>query len=93
LTAEVWFEWGGESGAQSYLIPASAMAPADNAGQAYVFVYHPESETVKKTLVSVKDIRANSVEVTAGLQPGDIIATAGVHFLTDGQSVTLYKGH
>ncbi len=95
LTAEVWIEFGHDNASKqpTYLIPASALVPASQKGEAYVFVYDKTSETVKKTIVSVKDIRENSVEVVSGLQPGDIVATAGVHFLTDGQPVTLYQEH
>lgn len=92
LTAEVWFELGGETSASNYLIPVSALVPSTEKSFAYVFVYDPETETVKKTRVEVKDVRENNVEITSGLKAGDKIATAGVHFLSDGQSVTLYQG-
>jgi RND family efflux transporter MFP subunit len=91
LTAEVWFELHTETKGETYLIPVSALVTSNEPGFGYVFVYDPKTETVKKTRISVKDIRENNVEVTAGLHPGDKVATAGVHFLTDGQSVTLYK--
>lgn len=92
LTAEVWFELGSEKSGGNYLIPASALVASTEPGVAYVFVYDGATETVKKTRIGVKDIRENSVEVTAGLKVGDKVATAGVHFLSDGQSVTLYQG-
>ncbi|MFI4957275.1 MAG: efflux RND transporter periplasmic adaptor subunit [Gammaproteobacteria bacterium] len=91
LTAEVWFELHTEKKGETYLIPASALITSNEPGFGYVFVYDPKTETVKKTRISVKDIRENSVEVTAGLHLGDKVATAGVHFLTDGQAVTLYR--
>jgi hypothetical protein len=32
----------------------------------------------------------NDIVVTAGLQPGQVVVTAGVHTLTAGQKVRLY---
>lgn len=92
LTAEVSFEFGGDASSAHLLVPVAALIPSNETGFAYVYVYDPTTETVKKTRIGVKDIRENKVEVTSGLKPGDKVATAGVHFLSDGQPVTLYQG-
>jgi RND family efflux transporter MFP subunit len=58
----------------------------------FVFIYDEKSSTVKKTQVKVLNLRDNDVIVESGaLTAGDIIATAGVPFLTDGQKVNLMK--
>jgi RND family efflux transporter MFP subunit len=58
----------------------------------FVFIYDEKSSTVKKTQVKALNIRENDVIVEPGsLKAGDIIATAGVPFLTDGQKVDLMK--
>jgi len=58
----------------------------------FVFIYDEKSSTVKKTQVKTVALRENDVIVAPGaLKAGDIIATAGVPFLTDGQKVNLMK--
>jgi hypothetical protein len=42
-----------------------------------------------KTQVQTENILNNEVFISSGLQEGDIIATAGVAFLRDGQQVSL----
>ncbi len=59
----------------------------------FVFIYNEKSSTVKKTQVKTLALRENDIIVEPGsLKAGDIIATAGVQFLTDGQKVNLMKG-
>jgi len=58
----------------------------------FVFIYDEKSSTVKKTQVKTLALRENDVILEPGsLKAGDIIATAGVQFLTDGQKVNLMK--
>jgi multidrug efflux pump subunit AcrA (membrane-fusion protein) len=58
----------------------------------FVFVYDEKSSTVKKTQIKTVNLRENDVIVEPGtLKAGDIIATAGAAFLTDGQKVNLMK--
>jgi multidrug efflux system membrane fusion protein len=58
----------------------------------FVFIYDEKSSTVKKTQVKTLALRENDIIVEPGsLKAGDIIATAGVQFLTDGQKVNLMK--
>lgn len=54
-----------------------------------VFVYDQDSKIVKKTNIHVAGVRGNNLVVSEGLKKGDIIATAGVSFLSDGQQVEL----
>lgn len=56
-----------------------------------MFVYDPDSQTVKKRQVMIAGVRENSVLVIAGLKAGERVASAGVSFLTDGQTVTLLE--
>lgn len=93
LTADVTFSFtpAGETNA-AFLVPATALAPADNPGEANVFVFDPETSTVHKRKIKARNIRDNHVEVSEGLVYGEIVATAGTHFLSDGQEVVLYQG-
>ena len=56
-----------------------------------MFVYDPATKTVKKRQVMIAGVRENSVLVISGLKAGERVASAGVSFLTDGQSVTLLR--
>jgi RND family efflux transporter MFP subunit len=73
---------------QGFMIPFSAaLAEPDN--RFSVFVYDPGSSTVSKRAIETGGVASNAIAVIDGLAEGDIIATAGVSFLTDGQEVTL----
>ena len=56
-----------------------------------MFVYDPVTKTVNKREVMIAGVRENSVLVISGLKAGERVASAGVSFLTDGQSVTLLE--
>lgn len=89
MTAEVALILGEAGGGTSYLVPVSAIAAGDAPGQGFVFVFDPQSSTVKKTAISGRGVQDNRVFITEGIAPGDVIAVAGVSFLRDGQKVKL----
>lgn len=55
----------------------------------FVYLYDPESSTVRQKEVMIFGVRGNMVMVRQGLNEGDIIASAGVSYLHDGQRVKL----
>ena len=76
------------AGLEGFMIPlAAALAEADDGFS--VFVYEPDTSTVHKRPIQTGGVGDNTVAVLEGLAEGDIIATAGVSFLRDGQTVTL----
>ncbi len=89
MTAEVRLLLGGDDSEQAYLVPISAITPGEEPNKGYVFIFDPESSTVKRTLIGGGGVRDNQVVVTEGLKGGDVIAVAGVSFLADGQKVKL----
>ncbi len=89
MTAEVTFTFRSDDESTGYLVPLAAIAPGNESRQGYVFVYDPESSTVRKTKVRGRDVRDNLIEIYEGLKAGDVIAVAGVSFLYDGQKVRL----
>jgi len=92
VTAEVIFSLNPYDEAMVFLIPAVAVAPSEIGDESgFVFIYDPATSKVTKTPVKARQMRGNQVEITEGLSAGDIVATAGVHFLRDGQKVTLYE--
>jgi len=89
MTAEVALILGEVGAETSYLVPVSAIASSDQPGEGFVFVFDSETATVKKTEIRGRGVRDNSVFITEGVAPGDVIAVAGVSFLRDGQKVKL----
>jgi RND family efflux transporter MFP subunit len=56
-----------------------------------VWVLEPAHMTVKLQPVQIATADGNEVVVASGLQPGMQVVVAGVHVLTPGQKVTIYK--
>ena len=54
-----------------------------------MFIYDRVSSTVKKHAITVGGVRDNRLVVTEGVDAGDIVASAGVSYLVDGQKVKL----
>jgi multidrug efflux system membrane fusion protein len=59
------------------------------AGATHAWRFDPASGTVRRTRITIGNVAGNDVVVTAGLQAGDIIVTAGAHQLKEGQKVKL----
>ena len=83
---------------QGFTLPLSALikdglsgSPGDGQqpASAGVFVFDPASSTVRRRQVTVGGIRENMLVVTEGLAVGDLVASAGVSFLKEGQEVRL----
>lgn len=92
MTAEVSFtyqksEQSGYSG-PAIRVPATAIG-ADINQQSYVFVYNESSKTLSKRFIKADNVINNDIILSDGLEDGEIIATAGIPFLRDGQKVTL----
>jgi RND family efflux transporter MFP subunit len=68
-------------------VPASALVRAD--GKTAVWVVDKASSTVSLRNVQLGGGDANTVQVAAGLNPGDVVVTAGVQALRPGQKVRL----
>lgn len=92
MTAEVFFtmprETEGAASAETILIPLSATLPELD-DRFSVFVFDPETSTVHKRAIRAAGTRENEVAVVEGLVEGEVIATAGVSFLREGQPVKL----
>ncbi len=69
-------------------LPLSALK--EEQGRTVVWVVDKASMTVKPQPVQVAGADGNDAVVTAGLAPGQIVVTAGVHVLNPGQKVKLY---
>jgi multidrug efflux system membrane fusion protein len=91
MTAEVTLTMDDQGRTPGYTMPLQAVLPASEANQGYAFVYDPQTSTVKKTQVRFSSLQGKNVVATEGLEPGDIIAVAGVSFLADGMKVKLMQ--
>ncbi len=92
MTAEVTFEIATADHQRAFLLPISALTAGKEAKRGFVFVYDPDTSTVKKAPVrGIRNVTGNRLMIVEGLSGGEIIAVAGVSFLEDGQKVKLME--
>lgn len=92
MSVEVTVEEALVEGPSGFLLPLSALAPEGGKelrGPATVFLYDDVNSTVKRHDITIGGVRDNRLIVTRGLGEGDIVASAGVSYLVDGQRVKL----
>ncbi len=80
-----------QEGEHTYAVPTGAILEKE--GKSYVFVYQPADRTVHAREVFPLRLLSDGGTVVAseGLQPGDRIVTAGVHYIVDGERVKLLE--
>ncbi len=78
-----------ETGMVGIEIPITATF-SDDAKKTFVWVVDENSKTVSKRAVSVANLTEEGALVT-GLEPGEIIATAGANMLVEGQQVRILE--
>ncbi|MGA8514273.1 MAG: efflux RND transporter periplasmic adaptor subunit [Burkholderiaceae bacterium] len=78
-------------GVQVIKLPTSALFQSDK--ESHVWLLDPASMTVKSTPVQVATADGNEAVIAAGLQPGALVVSAGVHVLSPGQKVTIYQAN
>jgi len=71
-------------------LPTSALREDGKAGSA-VWVLEPSTMTVRSQPVVVATADGNDAVIGAGLTPGMMVVTAGVHVLAPGQKVRIYQ--
>ena len=69
-------------------LPLSALK--EEQGKTIVWVVDRASMTVRPQPVQLAGADGNDAVISAGLSPGQLIVTAGVHVLNPGQKVRLY---
>ncbi|MGO7211039.1 efflux RND transporter periplasmic adaptor subunit [Rhizobium ruizarguesonis] len=92
MSAEVSIEEPLIGGGSGFLVPLSVLVSEvgkELQGKGTVFVYDSGRSTVKKRTITVGGVRDNSLVVTEGIAAGDIVASAGISYLVDGQEVKL----
>ncbi len=79
------------AGSQSNVIKVPTSALRQEGQQSAVWVFDPASSTVSSQAVQVATADGNEVVIASGLKAGQQIVSAGVHVLSPGQKVTVYK--
>ena len=82
---------GQAQSAQVLKLPTSALRQEGQ--QTAVWVLDPQSMTLRSQVVQVRAVDGNQVVVQSGLEAGMQVVTAGVHVLSAGQKVTIYKSN
>jgi len=75
---------------ETITVPSEALLE-DPKGFRYVWVFDPDKETVSKRKVEVDQLTQGGTMIKSGLESGEIIATAGAHYLHEGQKVKLLE--
>jgi membrane fusion protein, multidrug efflux system len=88
-TVYVLTEGPGTNAAPVIKLPTSALRQEGNSTA--VWLLDKATMTVKSQPIQVATADGNEVVVAAGLQPGALVVSAGVHVLAPGQKVSVYK--
>ena len=79
----------GAEGVQVIKLPTSALRQEGKSSA--VWVLDQASMTVRSQTIQIATADGNEAVIAAGLQPGMLVVTAGVHVLSPGQKVTIYE--
>ena len=79
-----------QSVSTGYEIPVTSIF-SDGTDASYVWVIDEKTNIVARREVTVGELTENGIMISKGLQPGEWIATAGVHTLREGQQVRIMQ--
>lgn len=89
MTARVSGRFQGKAPAK---VPVSAVAGSPGA-KATVWVINPDTMTAHARTVELGELAGEEVEIVAGLESGELIATTGVTQLAEGMQVSRFGGN
>jgi RND family efflux transporter MFP subunit len=87
MSGHVNFIGLGSAGAAFYLPPAAVIGESD--GSHAIWVVDPKTSTVTRRDVDVGPLTPRGLEITGGVNPGDVVVIRGVHSLEEGRKVRL----
>ena len=90
MAAEVLFKFESTGGRERFIVPPVAVGE-DREGR-FVFLVESAENGIgvaRRTPVTVGDLSSQGLEITEGLKDGDLLITAGVSRIADGQKVRL----
>ncbi len=74
-------------------VPLSALFTSGESRDTYVWIINDQSNTVSKRKVITDRLTDHGQIVAEGLEPGELIATAGVHYLKEGQKIKILQNN
>lgn len=90
MAAEVLFKFEATGGRTKFIVPPVAVGE-DGDGR-FVFLVEPAGEGLglaRRTPVTVGELSSLGLEITQGLKDGDLLITAGISRINDGQKVKI----
>jgi RND family efflux transporter MFP subunit len=72
------------------LVPIEAVVGGDDGGT-HVWVIDRDSWVVRRVEVETGELSGGSIQITSGLQGGELLATTGVHSLREGMTVSSFE--
>ena len=72
-------------------VPESAVLSPSSDAAPQVWVFDPSTNKVARRDITTRGLADQGIIVASGLEPGEFIVTAGVHYLRDGQEVRLLQ--
>ncbi len=81
----------GDRGLAAVHVPVSAVFTDGKEGESFVWVIDEQAGTVHRREVRTGALTNVGIRVEDGLEPGEWIATAGVHYLREGQKVSILE--
>ena len=75
------------------VVPVTAVFAGDSKEQSFVWVINPSDKKVTRREVRVGNLVSGGYVIRSGLNTGEMIATAGVHFLKEGEVVQPQLGY
>ena len=72
-------------------VPVAAVFTPDTEKQDYVWIINQSTQTVHRKKVKTGQLTIDGIMVLEGLDPGELVVTAGVHLLKEGQQVQMFN--
>ncbi|MFH1039428.1 MAG: efflux RND transporter periplasmic adaptor subunit [PVC group bacterium] len=89
MTAEVTFTFG-FTGSKGFIVPTSAILEDIQTGNRYLWVVADDG-TVGKRGVQTGALVVDGLEIISGIEEGEVVVTAGVHQIEEGQKVKVLE--
>ena len=77
--------------ARGIQVPLTAIFSPDDIEKTYVWIIDKQSNRVTKREVTTGSLKDSGIIVTQGLNAGEWIATAGVHYLREGMDIKILE--
>lgn len=88
MAGTVWGKGGQDERKIGFQVPMTALA-TDESGATFVWVIDPAAGTAARRAITTGEVTRGGILVTQGLEGGEVIATAGVNVLIEGQKVRI----